>query len=231
MPSPNQNLDSKALLADVTRPDTITDLTHEVVSYPHAYRIPQPLDTLFESNLTRAENAYRNNLGPGVSETQLLHLMNTVAAKLKLPEYTKATPAQIRTLRMHLAVSSPHFMGSGLTAPEMKVGDSINPVMSPLQAMHLFSVMVDQKVMNPDYQDPSIDLDKREQERRQERRQEIAKLKQAGSIPQNATHYLSATSNPKHAEMLRAISAGTQSISLEDAYSLVDQTLTDLKLK
>jgi hypothetical protein len=183
--------------------------------------MPEPVGALVENHLMRAENAYRNNLGPGVSEAQLLHLMNSVATRLKVPEYAKTTPAQLRTLRMRLAVSSPRFMGSRLTAPEM----------SPLQAMHLFGVLVDQKVMNPDYQDPSIDLDKREQEHRQERRQEIAKLKQSGSIPQNATHYISATSNPKHAEMIRSISAGAEALSLEDAYNLVDQTLTDLKLK
>lgn len=225
MPSPYQKLESKALLATVEQPVTVNDLAHEVVNYPHVYRIPPPLDNIVEADLARAEMAYRYGSGPGVSETQMLDLVTLLAARFRVPAYAKTTLAQIRGLRMRLAVKLPAFMGKGLAMPGMKVGDSIQTVMSPLQAMHLLGVLIDQKILNSDYQDPSLDLDLQDRERRKK----IEELKNSENI--QGTHVLMSSSNPKHSEMLNAISSGVQSMSMKEAYDLFDQILTTMRFK
>ena len=122
-------------------------------------------------------------------------------------------------------MTTPSFMGSGLARGEMVKGDSVQTTMSPLQAIHLLQVMIDQKIANPDYQDPSIDLDSRAVERRKQ----LDELRRTRN-DQNS-HILLSNSNQKHGEVARAISLGAASMSILDASELIDETLTAMSLK
>jgi hypothetical protein len=53
---------------------------------------------------------------------------------------------------MSLALDSPAFMGRGMTSPNANIHDGINSGMSPLQAFHVGTVLVDQKISDPDFQ-------------------------------------------------------------------------------
>jgi hypothetical protein len=225
MTSHPKELESLAHRADIEKPDTIDNLTHKVIGYPHIYSLPSPVTNALESDLARAEIAYRNGSGAGVTETQLVALMNSLAVKFKLPAYTRTTPAQVRGLRMRLVPSLPFFMGSGLVRREMAKGESIEESMSPLQAMHLLGVMIDQKIANPNYQDPLLDLDLREAEQRKQY-MELAHAQGA-----SGSHMLVSGSNPKRAEVLNAISVGAASMSLQDAYDMLNEILTTMRLK
>jgi hypothetical protein len=196
-----------------------------VVSFPHLFPVPPPLSDILEDRLSRSETAYRNKLGPGVSEAQLVDLMNSFAVKFRLPDYAKTTPAQIRFLRMGLALQSPAFMGSGLAVQGMRVGDSVSTEMSPLQAMHLFEIMIDQKIINPVFQDPLSDpllLN-------EERRKKIDELRRASSTTTPGFGLL--TGNTKISEMRSAISTGIESMSISDAYDLLDHTFNTMRLR
>lgn len=224
MPSPNQRLESSSRLADPSNPATIDALTHDVLSFPHTYRLPGPLEQVLESRLARSETAYRNGVGPGVTESQVLELMNSLAETLRLPDYAKTTPLQIRELRMALLTQSPHFMGTGMVREGMRTGESINEEMSPLQAMHLFSFMVDQKILNPEYQDPASDP----AVLHRERMKEFERIQREGAPTEK--HLLLRSSNPKGAELRTAISSGFESMSMIDAFNLLSETLNKLDL-
>lgn len=224
--SPYHNLESRATAADVTRPETIDALAQEVLSIHHYFRIPDPVVGLLQWRLSNAETAYRNGLGPGVNEAQLLALMTSLGKKFQLPSYSQTTAYQIRHLRMSLLHQSPSFMGRGLSVKELKVGESVEPVMSPLQATHLLLVMADQKIANPDYKDPNLDIEAREQQRVQE----FDELRIKRGIPAGKPiGVLSA--DPRRSEMTRLINAEAEKMSLEDSYELIAQSLTTLGIK
>lgn len=222
--SPYSQIESKAKLADPSNRQSIQDLAHQVLIQHHVYSIPDSVAGVLEDRLTDAEIRFRNKTGRGVSERQLLDFMNLVAVKLHLPEYAKTTPAQLRNLRMRLSISSPAFMGTGLTDHGLTKGDSINVVMSPLQAMHLFNVMVDQKVLNDLYQDPSIDIVRAEEQRHKERQQK--------ALAQGRKSYVAeARVNPHGLEMLNALAQGANSLSVKDALDIVDEVFTAMSLR
>jgi hypothetical protein len=173
-----------------------------------------------ENKLTDAEINFRNNTGHGVSEAQLVDLMNWLGDRFHLPPYTRTTAAQVRTLRMKLAIMSPYFMGSTLSGREIAKGGHVRTEMSPLQALHLLNVLVDQKVINPDYQDPTIDI--------------VAAETQRNKTPSAATRgkfpSVGVQQNPKKQEVRNAISAAESAMSAQDAYDTVNHALKTLQL-
>jgi hypothetical protein len=156
---------------------------------------------------------------------QVADLLNLVGKKLKVPEYARTTPLQIRVLRMNLALTSPLFMGVGLSHKGMKKGDSVDTTLSPLQAAHLFCVMIDQKLSNEDYQDPSIDLSMRARERTRT----LENMKRTGQVSGNS--FVMHRSNPKRTEMHASIASGIDSMSIQDALELLDNMLSSINLK
>lgn len=223
MSTPDQALEAMARSAKVEDPDSIRALTHAVVTSPHVYKYPIEVTVLLEYELARNETRYRSGLGHGVREEQLVDFLNELAAKFQVPSYVTTTPAQVRNLRMRLATKSPYFMGAGLTSHSLKKGESINTELSPLQAMHLFNVMIDQKILNDLYQDPSTDIVRVEQERHEAYRRE--------ALASGNKALVKARSNPRALEVRTAISRGIESMSVSDALDLANSALKAFGLK
>jgi hypothetical protein len=214
--APYGEIESKARRAEANDRQSIHDLAHEILITRHVYSIPESVAGVLENRLTDAEIKFRNKTGPGVSEEQMVDLMNWMGEKLRLPTYTATTPAQVRTLRMKLAVSSPVLMGNTLSGKDLKPGDHVRTELSPLQAMHLLYVMADQKILNEDYQNPSVDILAAERERGQK----------AGT---SKTH-LRVSTNHKSVEVMNALSSSVYSISVQDALDIINRTLRTLHL-
>ncbi len=195
-------IELKAQKADPGNRQSIHDLVHEVMVTPHLYQMSDPIASLVEDRLTDSEINFRNNNGHKVNERQVVDLLNWMVERFGLPSYLKTTETQVRTLRMKLLIAAPVLMGYAITGKEIEKGGHIRADMSPVQAMHLLNVMVDQKVMNPDYQDPSIDIASSEQER--------AKTLQLSSSINRVTGTriasVSANVNPKSTEVRRKLS-------------------------
>jgi hypothetical protein len=220
-----QNIEIMARAAASSDREAVRSLTHVVVVCPHFFASPVSLDGSLENKLSDAELNYRNKGIPGVSEAAIVDLLNHISDKLGVPLYLRTTVAQVRHLRMRLALESPAFMGSGLSSERLEKGRTINASMSPLQAAHLLAVMIDQKVGNPDYQDPTVDLSKSEAVR-------AAFLRRNSLAAGNTSkHLVMATSNPKRAEVHNAIARGINSLSLDDSYELIRGTLKTLGVK
>ncbi len=219
MSSRYQQLEIAARSADLRSPSSIDDLTHSVVTCPHVFALPAPLSQSLEQRLSRAEISYREGRGRGVTEHQLVEFLNSLAQKLNLPDYAKTTPAQLRVLRMTSATQWPVLMGTGLSGPKAHVGSTVNETMSPLQAMHLLGLMIDQKIVNPMYQDTTADPDVLFSN------DQSLKKADVGGAPQSHAARVEVRHNPKHAEMRSAISAGAESMTIQDAIDIVDQAL------
>jgi hypothetical protein len=223
MYTPKHALERVARDAALERPDSIQALAHSVITYPHVYNFPAELTALLESELSSSEIKYRRGLGPGVEEGQVVKFLNELAARFHLPAYTKTTPIQVRNLRMRLAINSPYFMGAGITTHPLKKGEPVNTEMSPLQAMHLVNVMIDQKILNDLYQDPAIDIVQAEKERHE------AYMREAAATGKKAI--MVSRSNTRSLEVRNTISQGIQSMSISDALGLVDGALKTFRLK
>lgn len=222
MNAADTTLEEFARNAGADQPQSIADLAHAVTIYRHLYNLPPALSTLLENKLTRSEQAYRNGLGHGVSEEQIVSFMNHLRRKLNLPTYLETTPVQVRNLRMRLATKSPYLMGSGLTSHRLRKGQTVDSTLSPLQAMHLINVMIDQKVLNDAYQDSSIDIHKFEHEREKEHRRALA----ANGGKAAAT----ARTNPRAHEIRSAIAKGVEALSISDASGIVNDAFTTIGL-
>jgi hypothetical protein len=215
-----RSIELKAQHANARDRQSIRDLAHEVICSPHFYQFPDPIAGLLENRVTDAEINFRNNTGHGVSEAQLVDLMNWLGDKFRLPSYTRTTAAQVRTLRMKLAIMSPYFMGSTLSGREIAKGGQVRTEMSPLQALHLLNVLADQKVINPDYQDPSLDIVAAERQR-----DETPGATTSGKLPS-----VGVVENRKKQEVRNAISAAGSAMSAQDAYDMVNHALETLQL-
>lgn len=114
--------------------------------------IPPSIDYEIKDRLVWAEMQYRRGLGKGVKEQSIVDLTNQLVEKFSLPDYVRTGPRQVRHLRMFLMLHNPTFMGQGAVRPDIKVGESINEEMSPLQAVHLLLEVFGHKFFDPDFQ-------------------------------------------------------------------------------
>jgi hypothetical protein len=227
---PGKLIDQKASKLRADDENSVRALADEVFNYPHAFgRMPIEIESGVKQRLVQAEVAFHTGRHSGVSEEDVVTLVNQIGNKLGLPSYARTTPKQVRTIRMSLMLESPQFMASRSVRPDMRTGESISSEMSVLQAAHVTQVLLDQKFINPDFQVDPAEWDQQFHQKMVER------IKQAEATPQakqsaNVTHHTFSRSNPKRLEMDRAFVSGASSLSVGDASSLVDQAFTTLRL-
>lgn len=229
--NPYKELDGAARLANGRSDDaSVRGLADAVFSFPRALpRAPEAIENVVKDRLVRAETAYRNGLQQGVLERDIVELFNSVSDRLGLPSYAKTSLQQVRTLRMQLALSSPAFMASGLANPNMKVGESIPESMSPLQAIHLINSLLDQKVINPEYQVEPAEWDRSHLPAALAKIQKMQQLQgsaQAGDKPPKLEVTVFHRSRDLHNSLIYAGS----SLSFSDAMDLLEQAFTTLKI-
>jgi len=100
------------------------------------------------------EIAYWQNTNPGVTEQNVLDAFNNAVTTLSLPRKYLAAQSQVKHLRrVAVSYSNPVFMGTRYHIPDPTTGKrSINPVMSPLQAVVLFHFLVNAKLGVKEFQ-------------------------------------------------------------------------------
>lgn len=198
---------------------SIHNLVDSVFEYPHTYpHLPPATEATVKDRLFRAEKDYLAKRGPGVQEQSVADAMNLLADKISAPAYAKTRALQVRYMRMNLALSTPSFMGRRVARPDAKIGDSINPEMSPTQAFHLLASTIDQKFVNPDFQKPPDEWD--------QDFPNLLKANQDLSRRGNRTQ-----SNPKRLELDGAFGAGLSPLSDNDGTDLANQVLATLGIK
>ncbi len=219
MRSPYVSLEKAAYAAHSNSTDSVHTLTDAVLSFPHIYPIPDSLKMAAEDRIVAAELRYRTGGAQGVSEAELIKQLNDVGVAVNLPSYAKLTQTQLRDLRVRLAVASPLFMGIGLSTHALKRGESISPMLSPLQALHLFLVMADQKLANDDYQD----AESHPSELTRKRLHNIGELRKSGPVTGNKI--VLHNQNSKAAQTRALVFQGVQGLSTTEGLNLIDQTL------
>ena len=227
---PHKVIDNTARAVSIENEASVRALTEAVFNYPHTFgRMPSPVEIALKDKLTQAELNHLRGNRTGVREEDLANFLNTLADRFRLPDYARTNANQIRTLRMSLALNAPIFMGRKMTTPDANINDSINPEMTPLQAVHVASVMLDQKIINPDFQVTPTEWDQNFHQKLIERIQKADALRRSARTGQ-VTSQLIARNNPRHDEMRQALSTAFSSMTVSDGLALTDEALKTLKI-
>ncbi|HZP34286.1 MAG TPA: hypothetical protein VFB23_13090 [Candidatus Acidoferrales bacterium] len=100
--------------------------------------ITTPLRQAYEGKIVAAERNFQNGTSAGITIDQLAGLYNQVAQALG--SQTQTDSGQLTFLRWQLATQEPHFIKS-------------DGALSPLQGIHLLSMLLFQKLNNDAYKD------------------------------------------------------------------------------
>jgi hypothetical protein len=226
---PERVIDEKARAAVPGDSASVRGVADAVFDYPHVLgRMPVDMENTVKERLVLAEAEFLQGKRPGVREEDVVLFVNQVSNKLKLTDFAKSSKKQVRALRMKTALASPVFMGRGMADGDMKIGDSISDELSPLQAVHLIGVLLDQKFLDPNFQLSPEDWDRDSHHKEIERiREQQAILKSQPRVE----HRIATRENPKRQDLQNALTQSTSSMSLADAQGLIEAAFKTLKIE
>jgi hypothetical protein len=110
-----------------------------------------------KDRLVRAELEYRGKgRQKSIDESNVVRTVNQAVDILKLPDYAKTSPLQVRHLRLSLLPYLPHFIAqedfAGRTTGNLDPHFKISNKVSPLEAAYLVLAVVQQKRNNPAFE-------------------------------------------------------------------------------
>jgi hypothetical protein len=134
---------------------SIRKLADEVFKSVALEQAPAGMLDAVKDRLVRAEVSYQNGRAQGITEISVVRAVNGLAIKFKAPEYAKTSRYEVRKLRMGVLAIAPNFIAGGRSSDSQqpkRIGSSIAPDMSPMEAAFVTVLLLRQKVSNPDYQ-------------------------------------------------------------------------------
>jgi hypothetical protein len=165
----------------------------------------------------KAESNYRAGQSAGIPESKIVRTINGLAVKFNLPQFAKTDSYEVRKLRVALLPSFPDLIGQKTqTMQSIKTGSGIEPIMSPAEAVLILSMMMNQKLVNPDYQLTQAERLERWDENHNHRQN----AEKSGQLTVNRGN-----------EIQAALKRGAQAISLRDAVQLSDLILNTLGIE
>src|SRR5262249_41678102 len=139
-------------------------------------RLPNALVIPFKERLVRAEIHYRSGRKAGIPGANIVRVINELAEKFNAPKYARTDEDEVRDMRLTVSYMMPHFiprqpLGAG---EETNTGFpyTVNPLMSPLEAVYVTRFLIMQKEISEFSQLTS--------EERAELKTAINKLKEKG---------------------------------------------------
>jgi hypothetical protein len=231
-----QQLEAKARAAKNGDQGSVRALADQIFDQWNGFgQVPAELTDPIKERLVRAEVDYRQGKSPGVEEANIVEMNNALVGELGMPDYMKLGLQQVRELRLSTLTLTPFFMGMGMTRKNMKVGEKMNSTMSPLQAAHLVTFLVQQKLINPDFQLTPQDWNARRYEQHMQQwkayQQALASGGSLATDQANPQPQLVLRENPKKREILAVFENAQATMTLDDALQLVDGALDTLGIE
>jgi hypothetical protein len=215
-----ETIEEKARLAQddkETSIRTLADTIFNEVGSP----IPAEAAAAMKERLVRAEIKFRKNK-KGIREENIVRMINELADKFHAPAYAKTSPLQVRMARVELLKYMPSFIAQETDEKrkglKRKVGTSINQEVSPLEAAYIAMLLVQQKMLNEEYQQTPDEYAANYRRRHS-----------ADRNKDNAEHTVGVKRNQeKCREMRQVISRGTANLSPTSIQGLIDESLDSL---
>lgn len=233
---PLAGLNRKARASKGTDPIAIDDLTREVVTTFATTDLPAFTQEGVKERVARAELSYRHGVDKGISEVRVAKTVNELADKFALPDYAKVSVAMVRTARVSLMLQVPNLMVQDTPTDKKnkkKIGSSISPFMSPLEATALTLFLLQQKTLNEAYQVSHKEfyenLHQKQMEKWEQLRAQRDGYAESSDDPQAPS--ITAKSNTKTEEMDRAVKKAAAEMRPDDLLNLADSSLDTLGIK
>jgi hypothetical protein len=134
----------------------IRELIDAVFRASRPYMVPERIMRPFKERLIRSEISYRSGRSAGVSEESVVRVIDQLADKFEAPEYARTSQDEVRELRLGLSDLMPDFivrrsLKEGAT-PDQEFRFTVNPVMSPVEAVYVVQDLIQQKEISEYFQ-------------------------------------------------------------------------------
>src|SRR5215471_9825434 len=113
------HIEDKARAARGGDEAAIRDLADQVLSETRL-SLPEQIKGIVHERIVQAELSYRRGENKPVRERDIARAINELAKELKLPDYAKTSPEQVRFLRFHMMPEIPSILAEGLSAEQAK---------------------------------------------------------------------------------------------------------------
>jgi hypothetical protein len=184
--------------------------------------VPTEEWSAIQGRLVRAELRYRAGERRGVAEGQVLAALNHLSAALKLPAYASSSRKQVHYVRVASNAIVPELV-------KLNEGKQDDPDagLSPLGAVYVALVLVEQKLNNPDFQIAPDEWDAKEYQRRMDAWQ----ARRNGQPPPPAgPHSRFEPSSPQAGDLRRTIRDSLSSMDAAERDDLIPNFLSTLGL-
>jgi hypothetical protein len=236
--NPLRALNQRARASKGTDPVAVRDLTTEVFATFAPTDVPSFAQEAMKDRVARAEVNYRQGVDKGISEVKVAKAVNELADKFALPDYAKVSVAMVRTARMGLMLQLPNLIAQSDPADKVhkkkKLGSSITPFMSPLEATTLTLFLLQQKTLNEEFQvshkEFFANIHEKQMQRWAERRAQRDGVSQTTGESQ-AGPSMQARSNTKTDDVRQAIKKAAENMNPNDLLNLPDSSLDTLGIK
>ncbi len=232
-------IDEKALEAQNGEEYAVRALADEVFKAAEFADIPTKDRELMKARVLSHELDYRSGSSEGIREENIVLTINELADKFNAPDYAKTSALQVRVLRASFLKDYPNFIAQETSGGEKilqaSIGDSVSPTMSPLEAVYMTALMIEQKLLNEYYQYPPQQWVDKVYNKAVERWQADSARTDATKEEGEITYRLTAPTNlDQRAEMRRCLTDGLATLlssdpqNLMSTQSLIDETLDTL---
>jgi hypothetical protein len=221
--SPWNKVDEQAKLENPSDGNSVLALVDDILDFPHSFgEIPPIMREIVEQHMVQAEINYKLGRTPGIPEKSVAQILNTLADKLELPDYARVSVHQVEVIRFGMELSMPAFMGPASSQNEDTGGNSSAADLSPAQATHVLLVLIDQKMINPDYQLSPDEWEKTKYQPAMDGMIKYKELRDSGQLNKLVTHAEVRAYTLDH-DLRTQIYKAVSRMSLTDALDLVNQ--------
>lgn len=152
---PLSRLNEKAQAARADDKDSVRALVDEIFTTVELPSLTAGALDEVKERLVRAEITYLNGKQDGITQPNVVCTANMIADKLHAPAYARTSEYEVKTLRVSMLLLLPNLIARerpGDAAFTEQVGSPLKPMLSPVEAVFLTLMVLQQKQTNPDYQ-------------------------------------------------------------------------------
>jgi len=152
VPEPYKRVNEKAGAITGADERAIRELTDAVLQLITDGRLPGAIARPFLERVAQSEIDYRSGRKAGIPESNIVRVIDFLAAKLGAPKYARTDEDEVRDMRLSISQMMPNFiprrpLGAGEESPA-GFPYTVDQFMSPLEAVYVTRFLIRQKEMS-----------------------------------------------------------------------------------
>ncbi len=152
LPEPYARVDKRASAVRGANEEAIRELADAVLLLVIGDTVPDVLVNPYKERLVRAEINYRGGQKAGIPEVNIVRVVDELVRKLNAPEYARTDEDEVHDTRLAISYLMPHFIvhqpfRSGEES-FTETPNTVDPSMSPLEAVYVTRFLIMQKEIN-----------------------------------------------------------------------------------